>query len=132
MADKVQFDLVSPEKLLFSAAVEAVVVPGAEGDFAVLPDHAPFITLLRAGVVEVQAGGKTANRLFVRSGFAQVTPDGLTILAEEAIDLASASKEQLSAKLKDAEADLAAAADDQQRTRAEMEIAAIREVLEAA
>lgn len=132
MADKVHFELVSPERRLFSADVEMVVVPGEEGDFAVLPDHAPFVALLRAGVVEVQDGGKISARLFVRSGFAQVTPAGLTVLAEEAIDLGSTTKAALSAKLADAEANLAAAADDAQRIRAEAEISVIRQVLEAA
>ncbi|RJF88659.1 F0F1 ATP synthase subunit epsilon [Oleomonas cavernae] len=132
MADKVHFELVSPEKLLFSADVEQVVVPGADGDFGVLPDHAPLVALVRTGVVEVYEAGKVSTRLFVRGGFAQVTPDGLTILAEEAIDLATAKKADWQAKLKDAEADIAAAADDTQRLRAETRAQAIREVLDAA
>lgn len=132
MADKVHFELVSPERRLFSADVEMVVVPGEEGDFAVLPDHAPFVALLRAGVVEVHDAGKISARLFVRGGFAQVTPDGLTVLAEEAIDLAVATKDVLAARLADAEANLAAAADDAQRILAESQVAAFRQVLEAA
>ncbi|PWR24275.1 F0F1 ATP synthase subunit epsilon [Zavarzinia aquatilis] len=132
MADKVHFELVSPERRLFSADVEMVVVPGSEGDFAVLPDHAPFVALLRAGVVEVHDAGKTSARLFVRGGFAQVTPAGLTVLAEEAIDLAVATKDVLAARLADAEANLAAAADDAQRILAESQVTAFRQVLEAA
>lgn len=132
MADKVHFELVSPEKLLFSADVEQVVVPGSEGDFGVLPDHAPLVALLRSGVVEVYEDGKVTSRLFVRGGFAQVTPEGLTILAEDAIDLASSSKAEWQARLKDAEADIAASADDSQRASAEARAQAIREVLDAA
>ncbi|MCW0181010.1 F0F1 ATP synthase subunit epsilon [Zavarzinia sp.] len=132
MADKVHFELVSPERRLFSADVEMVVVPGEEGDFAVLPDHAPFVALLRPGVVEVQEAGKISARLFVRSGFAQVTPAGLTVLAEEAIDLASTTRAVLSEKLAEAEANLAAAADDAQRIRADSEVSAIRQVMDVA
>ncbi|PWR20846.1 F0F1 ATP synthase subunit epsilon [Zavarzinia compransoris] len=132
MADKLHFELVSPERLLFSADVETVTVPGAEGDLGILVDHAPLVALLRPGVVEVQAGGKVTARLFVRGGFAQVTPEGLTVLAEEAVDLATVSKADLQDKLKGAEADLAASADDNQRIRAEAQVAAIRQVLEAA
>jgi F-type H+-transporting ATPase subunit epsilon len=132
MADKVHFELVSPEKLLFSADVEQVVVPGADGDFGVLPDHAPLVALVRTGVVEVYEAGKVSTRLFVRGGFAQVTPEGLTILAEEAIDLAATKKADWQAKLKEAEADISAAADDSQRQRAEARAQAIRDVLEAA
>lgn len=132
MADKLHFELVSPERLLFSADVETVNVPGAEGDLGILVDHAPLVALLRPGVVEVVAEGKVSARLFVRGGFAQVTPEGLTVLAEEAVDLAKVSKADLQDKLKSAEADLAASADDSQRIRSEAQVAAIKQVLEAA
>lgn len=132
MADKLHFELVSPERLLFSADVEMVVVPGAEGDLGVLVDHAPLVALLRAGMVEVHDAGKVTARHFVRGGFAQVTPEGLTVLAEEALDMATTSKAMLEAKLKDAQAVLEAAADDNQRIAAEAHVAAIREVVDAA
>ena len=76
------FELVSPEKLLISTEVEQVVVPGTEGDFAVLKDHAPFMSTLRPGVVVVTEASTEVQRLFVRGGFADVSPRGLTILAE--------------------------------------------------
>ncbi|MCF4165663.1 F0F1 ATP synthase subunit epsilon [Zavarzinia compransoris] len=132
MADKLHFELVSPERLLFSADVEMVVVPGAEGDLGVLVDHAPLVALLRAGMVEVHDGGKVTARHFVRGGFAQVTPEGLTVLAEEALDMATTSKAALEAKLQDAQATLEAAADDNQRIAAEAHVAAIKEVVDAA
>ena len=79
------FELVSPERLLFSGNVEAVVVPGAEGAFTVLQNHAPVMTVLKPGIVEVDETASKKARLFVRGGFADVSPAGLTILAEQAI-----------------------------------------------
>ena len=78
------FELVSPTKLLFSGDVESVVIPGSEGEMTILPLHAPVLTSLRAGVV-VMTSSKGAERIFVRGGFAEVNPMGLTVLAERAI-----------------------------------------------
>ena len=89
MADKLHFSLVSPARELFSGEVDHVIAPGVEGEFGVLPNHAPFMTTLKNGVVRVLDGNTVRMRLFVRGGFADVTPAGLTILAEEAVDLAS-------------------------------------------
>lgn len=87
MADTLHFSLVSPAKELFSGEVDHVIAPGSEGQFGVLPKHAPFMTTLRNGVVQVLRSGADNMRIFVRGGFADVTPAGLTILAEEALDL---------------------------------------------
>ncbi len=81
------FELVSPEKLLFSGEVDAVVAPGTEGEFTVLKDHAPFMTTLKPGVIEIDIGQKK-EKLFVRGGFADVAPTGFTVLADYAIPLA--------------------------------------------
>ena len=78
-----QFDLVSPEKLLISGEVTQVDVPGSEGDFGVLAGHAPFMTTLKEGVVRIHNDGAIKD-YEVRGGFADVTPQGLTILAEYA------------------------------------------------
>ena len=78
------FELVSPVKLLFSGDVESVVIPGSEGEMTILPQHAPILTSLRAGVVVVSSA-KSSERIFVRGGFAEVNPKGLTVLAERAI-----------------------------------------------
>ncbi len=78
------FELVSPERLLFSGEVESVVAPGIEGEFTVLKDHAPFMTTLKPGWVRIAGGGKD-QRLFVRGGFADVAPSGFTILADQAL-----------------------------------------------
>jgi len=93
MADKLHFSLVSPARELFSGEVDHVIAPGVEGEFGVLVNHAPFMTTLKNGVVRVLNGDTTSMRLFVRGGFADVTPAGLTILAEEAINLDSVSAE---------------------------------------
>jgi F-type H+-transporting ATPase subunit epsilon len=106
MADKLHFNLVSPEKELFSDDVDMVEAPGAEGLFGVLPNHAPFMTVLLPGVVKVKTGSDE-KRIFVRGGFAEVTPLGLTILAEEAIPVAELSREMIAERIKWAEQDLA-------------------------
>jgi len=89
MADKLQFELVSPEMLLLSEAVEMVVVPGTEGNFGVLPGHALFISTVRPGVIDVYEGNQVTERIFVAGGFAEVTPDRCTVLADEAAPLSS-------------------------------------------
>ncbi|QXX75850.1 F0F1 ATP synthase subunit epsilon [Methylovirgula sp. HY1] len=111
------FELVSPEKLLFTGEVEAVVVPGTEGEFTVLKDHAPVMSVLKPGVVEIEAA-TAKTRLFVRGGFADVSSKGLTILAEYAIPLEELDAAKLDADLKNAEEDLADAKDDEARRRA--------------
>lgn len=85
MADKLHFSLVSPERELFSGLVDQVDAPGAEGDFGVLAGHAPFMTTLKEGVLRVHNDGRV-TAYEVRGGFADVTPDGLTVLAEHAVE----------------------------------------------
>ena len=106
MADKLHFELVSPEKLLISTDVDMVVVPGVDGDFGVLINHAPVVSTLRTGILEVHNGG-TPEKILVVSGFAEVNPGGLTVLAEEAIHLADVDRAGLEAELKNAEEDIA-------------------------
>ena len=105
MADKLQFDLVSPERAVASLQVEMVEAPGSEGIFGVLPGHAPFMSVLAPGVVKYKEGDKE-TRIFVRGGFAEVTPDGLTILAEEAIPVAEFDKDDIARRIKNCEEDL--------------------------
>ena len=87
MAEKLHFSLVSPERELFSGSVDQVDAPGSEGDFGVLANHAPFMTALREGAVRVYNNGQVTT-YEVRGGFADVTPEGLTILAEHAVEAA--------------------------------------------
>ncbi|MCV0416177.1 MAG: ATP synthase F1 subunit epsilon [Brevundimonas sp.] len=89
MAGKLNFSLVSPEREVFFGLVDQVDAPGVEGDFGVLPDHAPFMTALREGLVTVYNGGVT-TRYDVKGGFADVNGEGLTILAEQATEVAAA------------------------------------------
>jgi len=88
MADTIHFDLVAPEAVILAEAVQMVVLPGAEGDFGVLPRHAPMVSSLRPGIITTydrQGGGwQPRERIFVAAGFAEVTPDRVTVLAEEA------------------------------------------------
>src|SRR3954470_10641267 len=85
MPDLVQFELVSPERLIVSAEVEMVVVPGTEGNFGVLPGHAPLISSIRPGTIDVYEGQTITRRIFVVSGIAEVTPERCTVLADEAL-----------------------------------------------
>ncbi|MFN3815519.1 ATP synthase F1 subunit epsilon [Brevundimonas sp.] len=88
MAGKLNFSLVSPEREVFSGLVDQVDAPGVEGDFGVLPDHAPFMTALREGAVTIRDGA-SVRRFEVKGGFADVNAGGLTILAEEAAEIAA-------------------------------------------
>ena len=101
------FELVSPEKLLFSGEVESVVVPGTEGDFQVFKDHAPVMSALKPGVAVVEENASNTIRLFVRGGFAEISAKGLTILAEEALPLEELNAERLAQEIKNAEEDVA-------------------------
>lgn len=115
MAETTQFELVTPERLLLSEQVEMVVVPGTEGLFGVLPRHAPFLSTLKPGVLEVYEGGKVKERIFVAGGFAEVTPERLTVLAEEAVPVADIDRAQVETRLKDLKDDLAAAKTDAEK-----------------
>ena len=85
MPERVQFELVTPERLLLSEMVEMVVVPGTEGNFGVLPGHAPLISSIRPGTIDVYEGQTITRRIFVVSGIAEVTPERCTVLADEAL-----------------------------------------------
>lgn len=127
MADKLHFELVSPERLLKSAEVDMVSVPGSEGDFGVLAGHAPFISTIRPGVVSVEDGG-SEERIFVRGGFAEVTAKGLTLLAEEAIPVAELDAAKLAQDIKDAEEDVADAKDDEARATAATHLEHLKQI----
>ena len=128
MADTFKFELVSPERLLVSAEVEQVLVPGSEGDFTILARHAPLLTSLRPGLLEIVSSGTERRRYFVRGGFAEVGPQGLTVLAETAIDLVELEAETLNQAIKDAEEDIADAKDEGARDRAKTQLDHLRQV----
>ncbi len=117
MADKIHFDLVSPERLLLSEDVDMVTLPGAEGDFGVLAGHAPVISTLRPGVIEVKGGSTPDLRLFVRGGFAEVDQTKVIVLAEEAIPLGEFDLAALAQRIRDTEEDFAIAKSDAERAR---------------
>ena len=123
MPDPFLFELVSPEKLLLSENTEMVVVPGAEGDFGVLIGHAPLISTLRSGVINIHAEKKIDKRIFVAGGFAEVTGERCTILAEEAILVDDIDSREAQDRLNAAQSALEAAADETSRGKAEIELA---------
>lgn len=112
MADTLELDLVSPESLLMTQAVEMVVVPGEEGDFGVLPGHAPMISTIRPGTLAVFEDGKVAQRYFLAGGFAEVTTERCTILAEGAIRLEDIDRAALEQELRDLREDVGVAGDE--------------------
>ena len=113
MADNaVQFELVSPEKLLLSEEVEMVVIPGAEGDFGVLPGHTPVISTVRPGIIHIFEGGSVKTRIFIAGGFAEVTAERCTVLAEEAIPLDDIVRDDVEKALQDAIEDVSDAGDN--------------------
>ena len=97
MADKLKFDLVSPEKLVLSADVDGVQVPGAEGDFGVLPNHSPVMAIIRPGVLRVENDGDVSD-YHVDGGFVDVTPEGVTVLAERILTAEEAGAQDADAE----------------------------------
>jgi|SRR5580658_8149721 F-type H+-transporting ATPase subunit epsilon len=107
MADRVQFELVTPERLILSTEVEMVVVPGTEGNFGVLPGHAPLISTIRPGMIEIyETRPNVSERIFVVSGIAEVTPERCTVLAEEAMAPSSLDRTAIEAELQVIEGNL--------------------------
>lgn len=119
MADGFNFELVSPEQLLVSAEVSAVVVPGTDGYFTVLADHAPTMSTLRPGVAEVTLSDGQADNYVVFGGFVDVTPQACTILAESAVRVADIDRADLEQRIEDAREDVADARDDEARAKAQ-------------
>jgi F-type H+-transporting ATPase subunit epsilon len=132
-----QFELVSPEKLLLSRPVEMVVIPASEGEMGVLAGHAPMIVALRGGVISVREDGKETERLFVAGGFAEIGPERVTVLADEAVPLDDLSRAEADRRVAEAEQNyLAAAAESPERREAAMDrllaMRVMREVARAA
>ena len=122
------FELVSPERLLFGGDVESVVVPGTEGEFTVLKDHAPLMSTLKPGVVTVTETGAKQTRLFVRGGFADVAPTGLTILAESAVPVEQLDAAKLDAEIQNAREDVSDASGDESRRLAQEKLDQLNEL----
>jgi len=127
MPDPFQFDLVSPERLLMSEQVNEVVVPGTDGEFTVFINHAPVMSTIRPGVLRITRDGKE-DKIFVRGGFANVNPSGLTILAEEATPIAELKADALAEHIKTAEEAVAAAKDETAKADEALKLDSFRQV----
>ena len=128
---KVSFQLVMPERELLATEADMVVVPGVEGDFGVLPGHAPLISTVRPGVLEVFQGNRAEQRFLVVGGFAEVTPERCTVLADEALPFERVTPEQLAERERTAERDLTDAATDAEKATAEKDLAVAKELRRA-
>lgn len=128
---KVSFRLVMPEREVLAAEADMVVVPGSEGDFGVLHGHAPLISTVRPGVLEVIQGNKVERRFMVVGGFAEVTPERCTVLADEAMPFEEVTAEQLAERARAAERDLSDAANDAEKAAAEKELAVAKDLQRA-
>lgn len=127
MADKLHFDLVSPERQLMSADVDQVDIPGVEGWIGVLPNHAPLMTTLAPGMVRIKNGAEE-SRIFVRGGFAEISATGLTVLAEEAMPAEELDGAAIAQRVKDAEEDLADANTDEKKLAAAQALDRLKEL----
>ncbi|MGE0524866.1 MAG: F0F1 ATP synthase subunit epsilon [Variibacter sp.] len=125
------FDLVSPEKLLFSGEVDQVDVPGSEGDFGVLAGHAPLVATLKPGIITVYSGNDR-QRIVVFGGFAEVSPGGLTILADNAMPVSELDAAVIAAEIKDVEEDIADTSDTALRDKYQRKVDQLRAVQAAA
>ncbi len=115
MLDKVEFTLVSPERLVLREKVDMVVMPGEQGDFGVLPFHAALVSNLRAGLIFVHNNEIITHQIFISGGFANVNERGCTVLAEECVFLDDLKKQNLMAQLNDIQIDLELARTDEEQ-----------------
>ncbi|MEM5470623.1 F0F1 ATP synthase subunit epsilon [Hoeflea sp. AS60] len=119
MADSFNFELVSPERLLFSATVTEVVIPGTDGEMTVMAHHAPTMTTIKPGVVTVVTAEGKSERFVVFGGFADIIPEGCTLLAESAVSVNNIDRSDLSKRLQDAREDVTDASNDAARQKAQ-------------
>ncbi|MBL8589214.1 MAG: F0F1 ATP synthase subunit epsilon [Methylobacteriaceae bacterium] len=122
------FELVSPERVLFSGDVESVVAPGADGDMTILKDHAPLMTTLRPGVVSVTDASGKSSKLFVRGGFADVNAKGFILLAEQALPLDQLDAAAIDREIRNASEDVADAKDGEAKRRAQEKLDQLSEL----
>ncbi|GGB47405.1 ATP synthase epsilon chain [Roseibium aquae] len=130
MAELFKFELVSPERLLLSDEVLEVVVPGTSGEFGVLKNHSPFMSTIKPGILKVRKSSGWTE-YFVRGGFADAGPGGLTVLAERAIPVAEIKRSDLDQQIKNAEEDVADAQGDDAKQKAEMHLSQLKDVAAA-
>ncbi len=119
MAELLKFELVSPEKLLMSKDVTSVVIPGTEGDFGVFANHAPVLSTMRPGIVDITMQDGSNERIFVRGGFAEVNPNGLTVLAEQATNMDDLDANALAQHIQNAQEDVNDAKTEDKKQKAQ-------------
>ncbi len=124
------FELVSPEKLVFSGTATEVIIPGAEGEFGVLAGHGPFVGMLKPGILTIVNPGST-ERFFVRGGFAEVNASGLTVLAEQSVPVEQLDAAEIQQQIQNAREDVADAKSDDARQRAETLLGDLQQVADA-
>ncbi len=133
MTEKVPFEVVTPERVVFAADADMVVVPGGDGDFGVLPGHAPLLSTVRPGTVDVYEGAKVGMRIFVSGGFAEVTEGRCTVLADEAVPVSEIDRAAAGQRLTHArERYEAADPEGRERREAESELRAAEAMVAAA
>lgn len=128
---QIAFQLVLPEQSLASEQADMVVVPGSEGDFGVLPGHVPMISTVRPGVIEIYVGGKVTSRYMVSGGFAEVTGERCTVLAEEAVPFGDVTANSIQQRIASAQQNVSAASNDNERAVAEKNLAVAQELQRA-
>ena len=128
---KVAFRLVMPEREVLATEADMVVVPGSEGDFGVLHGHAPLISTVRPGVLEVLQGNKVEQRFIVVGGFAEVTPERCTVLADEAVPFEQVTPEMLADRERVAQEELSDATTDAEKVVAQKNLAVAKDLRRA-
>lgn len=131
MAEKIEFELVSPEELLLSQFVEMVVVPGGEGYYGVLAGHIPLITTVRPGAIVVYDENRPIDRIFVTGGFAEVTEERCTVLVESAIKVAKLDRAKIEQDIKNFAEDVEDAKTDEERVKATFQLDVAQAQLQA-
>lgn len=129
MAEAFKFELVSPAKLVLSAEVDQVVVPGSEGYFTVLKGHSPFMSTVRPGLLEVTSHDGKTTKIYVAGGFADASPTGLTVLAEQAIPVEELKSEVITKEIAEAEAVASSGKSDETKRLAAEKVGQLKEVL---
>ncbi len=131
MPEKIEFELVSPEKVLVSQLVDMVVVPGGDGDYGVLGDHIPLITTVRPGAIAVYEDNHVIDRIFVTGGFAEVTGEKCTVLVETAIPVGKLDRATVEQSVRNCTEDIEDAKDDEERSKATLQLAIAQAQLQA-
>ena len=127
MSSKINFDFVSPMSSIFSGEVDSVLIPAKEGDAEILPHHAPFMTALRVGIVEIKLTDSENLKFLIDGGFADIALDQVTLLAERSFDLVESSKEDFDKIINDVTKDIKKSEDDEEKE----DLLIKKEILEA-